>query len=114
MFVSNATVDVYRDTAQNQEYSEYSDAPEVKLTLVHTNVPIHLTPFRPTYSETSGESWQNTQFIANTRLNYVLRRHDELRTSSGRVFVVDTVEGTPGAFSKNSIVYRLTENTPVV
>ncbi len=115
MFTANMYVDVWRDTAANQNYSEYDDSSASQKTLVARNVPIHITPFRPDASGSSrGEGQQSTRIIANTRRNHVLQTGDELRTASGRVFEVLTVEPTDGAFMGNSIIYQLIENNPVV
>ncbi len=115
MFTANTYVDVWRDTATNQNYSEYDTSTKSEKTLVATEVPIHITPFAPDFTGSSrGDGQQSTRIIANTRRNHVLQTGDELRTNTGRVFEVLTVEPTDGAFMGNSIIYRLIENNPVV
>lgn len=115
MFTANNYVDVWRDIAFDQNYSEYDSSEASQKTLVATKVPIHITPFKPDYSGSSrGEGQQSTRIIANTRRNHTLRGGDELRTADGRVFEVLTVEPTDGAFMGNSIIYQLIENNPVV
>lgn len=109
MFVANAYVDVYRALG-DPNYSEYDTTATDDKSLVDVEVPIHITPFAPKFTDRS----QSTSIIANTRRNHVLRKGDELRAKDGRVFVVDSVEGTDGAFMGNSIIYRLIENDAVV
>ncbi len=108
MFVANLVVDVYRRTG-DPNYSEYSTAPD-PVSLVDTNVPIHLTPFRPVGTDRS----QTTTHIASHRRNHDLRKDDELRSANGRVFTVDLVDGTNGVFVSNAVVLWLTEHDAVV
>ncbi len=108
MFVANLVVDVYRRLG-DQNYSEYSTEEDL-LSLVDTNVPIHLTPFKPNGTDRS----QTTTHIASHRRNHSLRKDDELRAANGRRFVIDLVDGTNGVFVSNAVVLWLTEHDAVV
>ena len=109
--MANTYCDVYRETGNN-DYSEYNTEVASDATLVYKNAPMHITPYRPSYSETSREGGQTTKHLANTRRDIVLLEGDEVRVRGGRSFEVLSVELTEGIFFKNSIIYELIEHTP--
>lgn len=111
MFIANEYCDVYREEG-DQDYSEYDSVPDSSASLVYKNAPIHITPYRPRYSETAREGGQQTRHVANTRRDIVLMEGDEVRISGGRAFIVKSVELTRGIFTANSIIYELIEHTP--
>lgn len=108
MFVANMYVDVYRDDEHAEVYSEYDIQKESQTSLVYRRMPIHITPYRPQTSGSSQREYQTTTHTANTRMNYVLKRGDVLRTAT-RTFTVDSIEDTDGAFMGNSRVIDLIE-----
>lgn len=107
-FTANSYVDVYREEGTT-DYSEYSEEVS-KSKLVFSDVPIHITPYRPVL----GSNGQTTKIVANTRKNYVLRTHDVIKTKDGRTFEVETVDATGGAYYSNSIIYTLIEHSTTV
>lgn len=114
MFVASTVAEVWRTTRYEGEYSEYSTEPTSETNLIYKKMPIHITPFRPSYSNSSTEAWQSTIIQGNIRKNYVVFRGDEVRTSDGRSFTVEAIESTDGIFMKNQRVLYLTEVSPTV
>lgn len=111
MFVANEYCDVYREQ-HDQDYSEYDSSVNSEASLVYRNAPIHITPYRPVFSDTAREGGQQTRHVANTRRDVVLMEGDEVRISGGRAFLVKSVEVTRGIFTSNSIIYELIEHMP--
>ncbi len=114
MFVASTVAQVWRAERYEEEYDRYSDTPISNPTVVYERMPIHITPFRPSYSDSSTEGYQATSIQGNVRKNYILFRGDEIRTKDGRRFTVEALESTDGIFMKNQRVVYLTEITPTV
>lgn len=103
-------VDVYRASGVVDEMDINSVSQ--KETLIYTDVPLHMTPFRPRYqsSRTGQRDGQQTPIIADTTRRYPLRKDDRLvERSTGRSFVVESADPTRGSFINNSIILELKE-----
>jgi len=114
MLVASTYGEVWRSSAPYQDdYSEYSSTPEDLVEMIYERMPMHITPFRPGHSNSSTEDWQETKIQGNVRKNFVIRLGDEIRTSDGRRFVVDSVESTDGIFMRNQRVLFMHEVNPI-